>query len=148
MNKKTIRLPKKQSKNNNKFINQQNRKNQQRPGLSDLIKKILLVVSLLIFALYCLIPLLTLQDIMKYFQTQEFTVCLVLEILLLLAYNLIPQLLPQKTQQSINTPQSIPTLMFYETCDICNEETTISKIHYVDSFKICSKCIRKGIRRL
>ena len=148
MNKKTIRLPKKQSKNNNKFINQQNRKNQPRPDLSDLIKKILLVISLLILALYCIFPLLTLQDIMKYFQTQEFTVCLVLEILLLLAYNFIPQLLPQQTQQSINSSQSIPSLMFYETCDICNKESSLSEIHYVDSFKICSKCIRKGIRRL
>jgi len=145
---KLERTPKKPSKNNKKFNKRNFTNNQPQPDLSDLIKKILLVVAALIFGLYCVLPLITIQDFMKYFQTQEFTVCLVLEILIIVGYNILPQIFTQQKTKSINVDATIPSLLIHETCDICNDETSISDIHYIDNFKICSKCIRKGIRRL
>ena len=145
---KLERTPKNPTKNN-KPINKRNfTQNQPRPDPSDLIKKILMVMAALIFGLYCVLPLITIQDFMKYFQTQEFTVCLVLEIFILIGYNFVPQLFSKQRTNNINVDVTIPFLLIHETCDICNNETSISEIHYVDSFKICSKCIRKGIRRL
>lgn len=112
--------------------------------LRQLISRILGIVALLIFLLYCLIPLYQLQDIFGWLQSGGFITFTIAMIFIYVVYTMVNRT-DLKLPQSRPAPTQPSKYLKYGNCDICKKSKPMYELYDVAGRVICEECINCGI---
>ena len=109
--------------------------------LQQLISRVLGIVALLVFLLYCLIPLAINLDIMRWLQSGDFITFTVVIVIIYVIYSMI-------SKSNLTTkPGQIkpPVVLRYEICSVCKQEKLLCDLYDINNRIICKDCIDSGI---
>jgi len=124
-------------------INKQpTRRPRKQQSLQQLLSRVLGVFIILVILLYCVLPLAINPDIMRWLQSGDFVMTVVIGVVLYVIYSMV-------NQSNIKVPKQgqikVPVVLKYEICSVCKQEKLLCDLYDINGRIICDECINRGV---